>query len=125
MGHHRLNGPALVNVMREEQVRRMDTDEVIQHTILALSFTVLVITGFSLRFYNSWWSNMFFGFEGGSILRGMLHRISRRGDDSGNCLTLSVFIHCAGWCIPMGYDAETGGLPAVFPDDAIQSRRYR
>jgi formate dehydrogenase gamma subunit len=66
----------IVNVMREKQVRRMDPDEVIQHTILALSFTVLVITGFSLRFYNSWWSNMFFGFEGGSILRGMLHRIA-------------------------------------------------
>jgi len=63
----------IVNVMREEQVRRMDPDEVIQHTLLALSFTVLVITGFSLRCYNSWWSSMFFGFEGGSALRGAAH----------------------------------------------------
>ena len=43
------------NVMRKPQVRRMETDEVIQHTVLAISFTVLVITGFALRFPEAWW----------------------------------------------------------------------
>ena len=66
----------VVNVMREEQVNRMDVDEVIQHTILAVSFTVLVITGFALQFYDSWWSSMLFGFAGGSELRNLLHRIA-------------------------------------------------
>jgi len=66
----------LANVMREKQIRRMDPDEVIQHALLALSFTVLVVTGFSLRFYASWWSRILFGFEGGSELRGVVHRVA-------------------------------------------------
>jgi len=64
----------VVNVMREEQVRRMDPDEVVQHTILALAFTVLVVTGFSLRFHDSWWSTFLFGRMGGYSVRGIIHR---------------------------------------------------
>jgi formate dehydrogenase gamma subunit len=64
------------NVMRERQVRRMDADEVWQHTLLALAFTVLVITGFSLRFHNAWWSTLLFGHEGGYSLRGVIHRVA-------------------------------------------------
>ncbi len=60
----------------KKQVRRMDGDEVVQHFILALSFTVLVVTGFSLRFYDSWWSKGLFGWEGGYTLRGDLHHIA-------------------------------------------------
>jgi len=78
----------VVNVIHEEQVRRMDADEVIQHTILAVSFTALVITGFSLRFYDSWWSSMLFGFVGGSELRGLLHRIA------GVVMILGTVWHC-------------------------------
>ncbi len=63
-------------VMQKKDVRRMDGDEVVQHFILALSFTVLVISGFSLRFYDVWWSEMLFGWEGGYAFRGELHRIS-------------------------------------------------
>jgi len=59
---------------QKKQVRRMDLDEVVQHFILALSFTVLVITGFSLRFYDSWWSEMIFGWDGGYTFRGSVHR---------------------------------------------------
>ena len=63
------------DVIRERpQVRRMQPDEVFQHTILALSFSVLVVTGFSLRFYDAWWSQMFFGREGGYAVRGYIHR---------------------------------------------------
>jgi formate dehydrogenase gamma subunit len=62
------------NVMRERQVTRMDADEVIQHTVLALAFTVLVLTGFALRFYDAWWSTLLFGREGGFEMRGAIHR---------------------------------------------------
>lgn len=62
------------NVMREKQVRRMESDEVIQHALLAVAFTVLVVTGFSLRFHDAWWSTMLFGREGGYSLRGVIHR---------------------------------------------------
>ncbi len=64
------------DVMREKQVKRMDPDEVIQHAVLAVAFTVLVITGFSLRFYDSWWSKLLFGREGGYTLRGIVHRVA-------------------------------------------------
>ncbi len=64
-------------VMREEKsVRRMEPDEVVQHFILALSFTVLVITGFSLRFYDAWWSKWIFSWEGGYNFRGTVHRFA-------------------------------------------------
>ncbi|HOD74278.1 MAG TPA: cytochrome b/b6 domain-containing protein, partial [Candidatus Bipolaricaulis anaerobius] len=70
-------GRQMSKVMREEpRVRRMDPDEVAQHLVLAISFTVLVITGFSLRFYDAWWSKWIFGWEGGSTLRGAVHRVA-------------------------------------------------
>ncbi len=62
------------NVLRKEQVRRMEADEVVQHTLLAVSFTVLVVTGFSLRFYDAWWAKLIFGHEGGAFVRGWIHR---------------------------------------------------
>ncbi len=62
------------NMLRKEQVRRMEADEVVQHTVLAISFSVLVITGFSLRFYDAWWAKMIFGHEGGAAVRGLIHR---------------------------------------------------
>ncbi len=77
----------IVNVTREKQVRRMDPDEVVQHTVLAIAFTVLVITGFSLRFYDSWWSRLLFGREGGYAVRGTIHRVA------GVMLLLASFWH--------------------------------
>ncbi|MBU0741096.1 cytochrome b/b6 domain-containing protein [bacterium] len=61
-------------INKKPQVRRMEPNEVFQHTILALSFTILVITGFSLRFYDAWWSHLLFGREGGYAVRGVIHR---------------------------------------------------
>jgi cytochrome b subunit of formate dehydrogenase len=61
-------------IHRKPQVRRMQPNEVFQHTILAVSFTVLVVTGFSLRFYDAWWSQFLFGHEGGYAVRGVIHR---------------------------------------------------
>ncbi|MCF7827187.1 MAG: hypothetical protein K9N29_11125, partial [Candidatus Marinimicrobia bacterium] len=60
--------------MREPSVRRMRGLEVAQHTALLLSFFTLVISGFSLRFNESWIAQLFFGWEGGFELRGVIHR---------------------------------------------------
>ena len=84
-------------VMRKKrQVRRMELDEVVQHFILALSFTVLVITGFSLRFYDSWWSVALFGWDGGFSFRGVVHR------GAGIVLLLASFWHFLFLLTPRG-----------------------
>ena len=59
---------------RRPQVLRMRLDEVWQHAILALTFIALVISGFALRYDQSWLSQLFFGWEGGFQFRGTLHR---------------------------------------------------
>ena len=66
----------IVNSMRKPQVRRMRSGEVWQHTLTMVSFLVLVVSGFALRFSNSWISEFFFGWEGGFELRGIIHRIA-------------------------------------------------
>lgn len=66
----------IVNSMRKPQVRRMRGGEVWQHTLTMVSFLVLVVSGFALRFSNSWISEFFFGWEGGFELRGLIHRIA-------------------------------------------------
>jgi cytochrome b subunit of formate dehydrogenase len=66
----------IVLVMKKPQVRRMRIGELWQHTLLMISFIVLVITGFALRFENSWITELFFGWEGGFALRGLIHRVA-------------------------------------------------
>jgi formate dehydrogenase gamma subunit len=63
-------------VMVGEQVRRMTQWEVFQHSVLMIAFLLLVVTGFALRFSDSWWSLLLFGREGGFPLRNLIHRIS-------------------------------------------------
>lgn len=60
----------------KQQIVRMTRFAVVQHSLLMLSFTVLCITGFALRFSGSWWEDLLFGFEGGAPIRGSIHRIS-------------------------------------------------
>jgi cytochrome b subunit of formate dehydrogenase len=55
-------------------VQRLSMNEVMQHWALMLSFIVLVITGFSLRYSESWWVKLLFGWQGGFELRGDIHR---------------------------------------------------
>jgi formate dehydrogenase gamma subunit len=47
-----------------------------QHWILVVSFFLLVITGFALRYPEAWWVRYFVGFEWLFNLRGLIHRIS-------------------------------------------------
>ncbi|HWO56107.1 MAG TPA: cytochrome b/b6 domain-containing protein [bacterium] len=64
----------LVNL--KKQIVRMNYNEVWQHTFLMITFIVLVITGFALRFSESWWAQLLFGREGGFPLRGTIHRVA-------------------------------------------------
>lgn len=64
----------LVNL--KKQFVRMTFNEVWQHTFLMVTFIVLVITGFALRFSDAWWVQLLFGREGGFPLRGVIHRVS-------------------------------------------------
>ncbi len=59
---------------KRPQVRRMRADEVVQHAFLALSFIVLVISGFALRYDQGFMARFFFGWEGGFQIRGIIHR---------------------------------------------------
>ncbi len=71
---------------RERQVVRMRRDELWQHTLLMVSFTVLAITGFAFQYSGAWWARLLFGWKGGFVLRHNLHR-----------LTAAVFIATAIW----------------------------
>lgn len=66
----------IINVMRKPQVRRMWADEVWQHTLLMVSFIVLVITGFALRYGDSWFASFLFGWDYGFTVRGIIHRVA-------------------------------------------------
>lgn len=61
---------------RRPRVRRMRMDEVWQHTILMVSFIVLVVSGFSLTYHQSFMAKFFFGWEGGFAMRGTVHRVA-------------------------------------------------
>jgi cytochrome b subunit of formate dehydrogenase len=56
------------------QVVRMSRNAVFQHTLLMVSFIVLVMTGFALRYSEAWLFRTMFGWDGGFRIRGILHR---------------------------------------------------
>lgn len=58
--------------------QRMTVGERIQHLLLLISFFLLVITGFMLKFPDAWWASAIrrLGGEGVFALRGLLHRIA-------------------------------------------------
>ncbi|MFQ5429628.1 MAG: cytochrome b/b6 domain-containing protein [Phycisphaerae bacterium] len=59
-------------------VLRLTINETMQHWILAVSFIVLVLSGFALRFSEAWWVGWLFGWGGGAgfLLRGTIHRVA-------------------------------------------------
>ena len=57
-------------------VRRLSANETAQHWVLAVSFVVLVVSGFSLRFSEAGWVKFLFGWKGGFATRGIIHRVA-------------------------------------------------
>ena len=55
---------------------RMNRNEVIQHFILLVSFIVLAVTGFALKYPTSWWSEGLFSLGMTEPVRQWIHRIS-------------------------------------------------
>jgi len=66
----------IILTMKKSQIRRMDRDELWQHILLMMSFIVLVISGFALRFGDLWLTRFLFGWDHGFEVRGIIHRIA-------------------------------------------------
>ncbi|MEE8605331.1 MAG: cytochrome b/b6 domain-containing protein [Candidatus Aminicenantaceae bacterium] len=66
----------IILVTKKPQVRRMWANEVWQHTLLMVSFIILVITGFALRYGDSWFARFLFGWDHGFTVRGIIHRVA-------------------------------------------------
>ena len=66
----------IILVMRKPKVKRMRVDEVIQHALLMVSFIILVITGFALRYGDAWFAKALFGWDEGFAARGIIHRVA-------------------------------------------------
>jgi cytochrome b subunit of formate dehydrogenase len=67
---------ALKRVLEKRQVRRMSRNAVLQHAVLLVSFTLLVLTGFALRYSEEAFFRLLFGWDGGASARGTIHRVS-------------------------------------------------
>jgi cytochrome b subunit of formate dehydrogenase len=92
-----------LKVMRGESfVLRLTPNETAQHWLLMISFVVLALSGFSLRFSEAWWVKMTFGWGGGEgfLFRGMVHRVAA-----------VLFIICCVW--HAGYLLTARGRQAV------------
>ena len=59
-----------------ETVVRFTTNEVFQHLALTVSFILLVITGFALRFPEAWWVQWLAAVGMNESVRGDIHRVS-------------------------------------------------
>jgi formate dehydrogenase gamma subunit len=59
-----------------EQVERMGLHFRIAHALVVLSFPVLVVTGFALKFPDAWWAAPLLAFEGKLAFRGLVHRFA-------------------------------------------------
>jgi cytochrome b subunit of formate dehydrogenase len=59
-----------------EQIVRMNRNELLQHTALMISFTVLAVTGFAFHFSGSWWAKILFGWPGGFVARRTIHLVA-------------------------------------------------
>jgi cytochrome b subunit of formate dehydrogenase len=61
--------------MQNPKMTRMTTNQRWQHLILLSSFIILVITGFALKFPNSWIAELL-GNGNGEKLRSITHRVA-------------------------------------------------
>lgn len=68
--------PSTVAPPPQEPELRMYFWERVQHALLVVSFTVLVWTGFALKYPDQWWALPLVHFETAWPVRGVLHRIA-------------------------------------------------
>lgn len=68
---HRSDDP-----LSQQFVERFTFNERLQHIVLVVSFTLLVISGMPLSFPEAGWARALFSFPGSAELRGIIHRIA-------------------------------------------------
>ena len=56
--------------------RRFTTAMTVGHLVLTLTFIALALSGFALRYPETWWAQIFFHGESGLAARGMVHRFA-------------------------------------------------
>ncbi len=61
---------------KEGMVIRFNRGEIIQHLLLLITFTTLVISGFALRFPDAWWAKWMLRSEAGAHFRSDVHRVA-------------------------------------------------
>ncbi|KAB2960768.1 MAG: hypothetical protein F9K13_04100 [Candidatus Methylomirabilis oxygeniifera] len=81
--------PAVLPEVAHRLFERWTLNERIQHVMLLATFTILVITGFALKFPDSWWARPLVWIERGYTVRAWLHRIS------GVLMALAAIYHLA------------------------------
>lgn len=59
-----------------EAVPRMNAHFRVAHGLVALSFPILVVTGFALKFPESWWAHPLLHWETQFAVRGTIHRVA-------------------------------------------------
>jgi len=104
----------------EAQVVRLSAAERLQHAALGLSFTGLVVTGFALRFPESWWAVELTGLGMSEPARQDLHR------SFGLVMIALALVHLV-WGLGSRYGREA--LRAMWPrwtdlSEALQNLRF-
>ena len=61
---------------RGGEVERMNLHLRVAHWLIVLSFPVLVVTGFALKFPDAWWARPLLVWEGHIAFRGLVHRVA-------------------------------------------------
>jgi cytochrome b subunit of formate dehydrogenase len=65
-----------VAASREHDDVRMLPFERVQHAVLAISFMILVWTGFALKYPDNWWAKPLLFLEGTHSMRSIIHRVA-------------------------------------------------
>ena len=103
----------------ERTVTRMNRGQRIQHAVLFVSFTVLVFTGFALKFPDSWFKYLVLGMN--ENLRSIVHRIA------GVVLIAVAFYHARLSCVLRATDdgcCATFGLAVGDASEFWNNLRY-
>jgi len=59
-----------------QEVQRMSLHFRIAHGLVVISFPILIVTGFALKYPESWWASPLLAFEGQFAFRAVTHRIA-------------------------------------------------
>lgn len=109
---------------REEKdgryVVRFTINEIIQHMILSITFTLLVITGFAIKFPESIWAELLARLGMSEFVRGIIHRIS------AVALIILSFYHAGYLFLTKRGRCELSALLPRIKDlkDALQNLKY-